>query len=298
MNKNEKYRELAAGYFDGSLDELSRKQLDDYMRSGEMDPTHLKQLKRLFDDLGHLPQPEPPPRMRLHFQKILQKEISKQHPHPSGLDSSDYEKPASETSSEYARNNPSKHTSGILTTSWLLPLANRTLAHPLSRMAAIFLIGVLLGTMLAAPPEHREQVHQLATEVHHLREMIMITLLDHNRASERLRAVQIGMELPAPHGRIIEALLQTLNYDENINVRLAAIDALIHHAAHPEVRKGLVQSISIQKSPMVQVALADAMLAMRESSAAIEFEKLMNKQEDTMNLAVREKLYHTVLALR
>jgi HEAT repeat protein len=55
-----------------------------------------------------------------------------------------------------------------------------------------------------------------------------------------------------------------LNYDSNVDVRLAAIDALSRFAADPDVRSGLVKSLPIQKSPLVQISLIDLLVQLQE----------------------------------
>lgn len=139
------------------------------------------------------------------------------------------------------------------------------------------------------------QVQQLAAEVHDLRETMLISLLDDASAAERLRAVNISMEIHSPHDHVIFALIQTLHFDPNINVRVAAVDALVHHGSHPMVREELVRSITRQPSPMVQIALADAMIALQEPRAAREFQKLLEEEE--MEEPVRNKIEKTLLVL-
>jgi hypothetical protein len=53
----------------------------------------------------------------------------------------------------------------------------------------------------------------------------------------------------------LEALLRIVSSDRNINTRLAAIDALHLLPDYPLVRQELVQSISEQTSPLVDIAL-------------------------------------------
>jgi HEAT repeat protein len=56
---------------------------------------------------------------------------------------------------------------------------------------------------------------------------------------------------------VLSALLTAVKEDPNVNVRLAAIDALGSVVERPNVQKSLVDSLPRQDSPMVQIALVD-----------------------------------------
>jgi hypothetical protein len=70
-------------------------------------------------------------------------------------------------------------------------------------------------------------------------------------------------------------------------VRLAALDALHQSASSQMVRHGLVESLDRQTSPMVQIALIDLLVEIREKEAADAVKDLM--QEAGLNPEVRER---------
>ena len=78
---------------------------------------------------------------------------------------------------------------------------------------------------------------------------------------------------------ITKALFSTLNSDTNVNVRLSAIEALANYTEISEVREGLIASIIHQKSPMVQIALADLMVKLQEKKAVKSFKKLIKEKD-------------------
>ena len=81
--------------------------------------------------------------------------------------------------------------------------------------------------------------------------MMMLSLLENPSATERLRAVGYTKNLNDANGRVIDALLTTLNNDPNVNVRLVTLEALAELAHDPRAREGLVQSLTKQESPLV-----------------------------------------------
>jgi hypothetical protein len=141
----------------------------------------------------------------------------------------------------------------------------------------------------------RQQLQALTAQVHEMREMMMLALLQNPSASERMRAVSYTDGIKHVNANITDALLATLNNDPNVNVRLTTLDALTHFAANPAVREGLVQSILQQDSPLVQAAMADVMLKLQERRAVKSFKKLL--QQKDLNSTVRTKIEQTITRL-
>ena len=125
------------------------------------------------------------------------------------------------------------------------------------------------------PASETKQLEALTAQVHEMREMMMLSLLQNPSASERLRAVSYTSEIRHVNPNIAAALLATLNNDPNVSVRLTTLEALTHFARDPVVREGLIQSILQQDSPLVQAALADAMLKLQEKRAIQPFKKII-----------------------
>jgi HEAT repeat protein len=113
------------------------------------------------------------------------------------------------------------------------------------------------------------------------------TLLQQASSSERLRGVGYMEKVRAPGRRTIDALLQTLDSDPSVNVRLAAADALYLFAGRPGVKEGVILSLAQQVSPSVQVALIDLLVDMREKRA-VEALKIL-AGNDKLNPDVRRK---------
>jgi HEAT repeat protein len=135
-------------------------------------------------------------------------------------------------------------------------------------------------------------VAQLTQQVESLKEMMMISLLEKESATERLKAVSLTHDLAGPSEKVTTALLRTLNSDPNTNVRLAALDALQGYTSLAEVRAGLVHSITLQKSPLVQVALAELMVAIQEKSSVSALKKVMDQKATPKE--VKEKIKKSI----
>ncbi|KAA0992497.1 HEAT repeat domain-containing protein [Dyadobacter aurulentus] len=98
-------------------------------------------------------------------------------------------------------------------------------------------------------------------------------------ASERIQAVNKSYELSNADRETTQLLINTLNFDPNINVRLAACQALLHFENEPEVNEALIRSLAIQTDPNIQISLIEALVALREKRANDQFVQLAQNQE-------------------
>lgn len=144
------------------------------------------------------------------------------------------------------------------------------------------LVGLFLGNFFQSGST--EQVDALAAQLQETQETMMMALLEKESSRDRLKAVKISNEMTDVSGPVIEALLQTLNNDENVNVRLAAIEALADFSQNPKVRKGLIDAIQYQDSPMVQLTLAELMVFLQDKRSVEEFKNLMKKKDIPMEV--------------
>ncbi len=129
-------------------------------------------------------------------------------------------------------------------------------------------------------------------ETEEVREQLVLTLLEQPSANQRLQGVNEANKIEKVDEKVIKALLQTLNNDANVNVRLAAIEALVNYVDKPIVREGLIQAIGHQESPIVQVTLADLMVALQEKKSIAPFKALIRSKE--LDTSVKEKLESSI----
>jgi len=151
------------------------------------------------------------------------------------------------------------------------------------------------GSGSLAAGSEKQQLQALSAQIHEMREMVLLSLLENPSASERIRGVSYTSEISKVNKHVINALLSTLNNDPNSNVRLMTLEALTHYADDPAVREGLVQSILQQDSPLVQAALADAMLKLQEKKAVPSLKELLHQKD--LNEMVRMKIRETLTRL-
>ena len=145
--------------------------------------------------------------------------------------------------------------------------------------AALTLVGVLVGQQM--PSSTADEVAALRNEVR----TVGLALLDHQSASERLLGVAWSQRAEqAPE--VVNALLERVQYDPSINVRLAAVDALRSQRSRPEVDTGLAMALDRQDTPLLQVALIDALLESGSDDAIEAVRRMLSRTE--LDPAVRE----------
>jgi hypothetical protein len=167
----------------------------------------------------------------------------------------------------------------------------------LPRLAAalsLIVVGWFLGYQVTPRPE-RARIDFLASEVREMKKSVMLAMLENSSAAERMKAVHFAQELAGPDEAVLTALARTINDDPNVNVRLTAVDALALYADHPKVREALVQAIVRQESPLVQLALADVMLALNEKRAVEPIRRII--ASPLVDYSVKSKLEATVRQL-
>jgi hypothetical protein len=98
-------------------------------------------------------------------------------------------------------------------------------------------------------------------------------------ASNRIALVTNSTKNSAPDDATVQVLLNTLNFDPNPNVRLAACEALYRLRDAPGVREGLANSLPIQTDPNVQIALIDMVVSLRVHRAVPQLQRLAKKAD-------------------
>jgi hypothetical protein len=156
----------------------------------------------------------------------------------------------------------------------------------------ILITGVAVGRFFFPAEQNTTKVEQLTGEISDLKEMVMLSLLEKDEATERLRAVSLTEDMSDVSSKVAGALFQTLNNDENVNVRLAALEALKPYVHSSEIREQLVHSIAKQESPLVQVALAELMGAIQEKSSVSELKKIVEKENTPTD--IKKKIQETI----
>lgn len=185
--------------------------------------------------------------------------------------------------------------SKVTSTGWVTTIAELFWKPQMAYGILLLCLGLMGGYLLNSGESTNEiptTVVSNPNETEEVREQLVLTLLEQPSANKRLQGISEVNKIEKVDETVIKALLQTLNKDANVNVRLAAIESLTNYLDEPMVREGLVQSIVKQDSPIVQITLANLMVALQEKESIEPFKTLIRTKE--LDKSVKEKLETTI----
>jgi hypothetical protein len=253
--------------------------LIDKFNSGQLTPAEQVELEELIES-GHVELDR-----FESLSAIDQKIVSMEFPEPSsGLDDRFYQMLALQK--RQARS----------AFSWGNLFSWPDLAPKLAFASVTLILGVVVGYFLKPTTASTTEYQALSSQVTELREMMMLSLLEKESATERLKAVGLTHEMDKVSSKVTVALIETLNNDENVNVRLAALEALVPYVRDGSVRTELIRSIGKQDSPLVQVALAELMAQIQEKTSIKELQKIIQSERTPADVKNRIKKSIKVLS--
>ncbi len=261
--------ELWEGALDRELEDDARAELEMHLASCIQCRSENERLSAIWRGLGQIPAYDPDPGLRARFYEKL--EAYQQGFVESGLAA------------------PKQPVVSVFWRAFWRPFWQWWTARPALQFA-LSLATLVLGFLAGFSLQHRQedsQLGQLHNEVTSMRQMVALSLMQQQSASDRLKGVNWAYRVERPDTEVLAALLYTVNHDPNINVRLAAVDALHTFNNSPVATRGLVQAIPKQDSPMVQIALIDQLTDMRDRGAVPALEALVN--DKNANAEVRQR---------
>jgi hypothetical protein len=153
--------------------------------------------------------------------------------------------------------------------------------------AALLILGIAIGYRMHTPPAQNPELAELRSELSQTRQMVALSLMQQQSATDRLEGVSWSYRLHDPSAEVLRALLETLTRDPNVNVRLATVDALRQFGSQKVVRRGLIDAMTRQESPMVQIALIDLAVDLHETESISTLRQLTRDQG--IDPAVRDR---------
>lgn len=254
----EHLQQYVADYLTGTLPAAVHPQFAAHMGTCLQCREQVTSAEEVWQKLAQIQVPEPPPQMRSRFYDML----------------------AAETPGK------AKISFGDWVRQWV-PLRP---AFQLAGALAILVAGWIGGSHFAGrplAPEQPGQVVELRKEIDQMRQLVALSLLQQQSASDRLRGVTWSYRVEPHDTEVVGALLRTVDQDPNVNVRLAAVDAVQKFSASEKVRQALIQSLPKQDSPLVQIAIIDLLAQLRDRESVSMLERLA--QDGQVNPAVRQR---------
>ncbi len=174
----------------------------------------------------------------------------------------------------------------------LLPdLRTVPLAMRLAAAVLVVAVGFGAGFFMGNGRENGSgKIERLSREVDNLQQQMTLSLLSQPSASARLQGISLTSRVQEPDPSLIAALLDTMDNDPSVNVRLSAVDALYLFSGREDVKTALSASLARQTSPLVQIALIDLLVSLKEKQAATALKKLLNDKKIIPEVQQRAQL--------
>ena len=256
-------------YLDGRLGQTERLKLENLIQNNHEIGQQFAETKALWQAMSQIQIPAPTKKMDADFFEML-----------------DEFKTGSETK---------------ISNSFWSQLKNLTSHWFDSKLAfgmTILVFGCLLGYSISGVVNmgnnfaSGSKVERLSEEVQGMKELMMLAMLQNPQATERMKAVNYTAEMTDVDSKVLNALFSTFQFDPNDNVRIVALNALVKWADKPQVRQVLLTALMEEKSPLVQVALADAMIKLQERKSIQPLQEKLNDKE--LNIYVKDKFENTI----
>lgn len=158
----------------------------------------------------------------------------------------------------------------------------------------VLIAGVLVGSRLLQPepvivsqpdPGVQRELAALRAQVESI-DKLMATNLRQQSAASRLQDVLAAAGPTGSDEQALAGLLNTLAFDPNVNVRLGALEALYAHANRGPVRTAIAAALPRERSPLVQVAMIDFIVATGDASTIPALSALA--RDEQVEAVVRE----------
>lgn len=254
---NEKFEMQLIDYIDGKLTEAEKHEVEQELMRNNKAYKLYEQLKEVMKAMDHAKNLEPSHRLKQQFDQFLTTEMT-----------------------------ASRKTKVI----FIQPVFYRIAAA-----VALLIVGGGIGFWISKQNDHNQEITMLEKEMKATKVHMMTLIGNQQSASQRIQGVNVALSIETADDEVVMALAKRLNEDPNTNVRLAALEALSKFHEEPLVRKVLIDGLSNQKDPVVQIALIQLMVEMKEKGVMKDLKKIVD-DEQTMK-AVKDEAYTGILEL-
>jgi len=271
MMNCERAKELLADYLVGSGDEGARAEMESHLAGCASCREETASLEALWTKLAALPEEKPSSAQDARFHAMLEA-------YRQGMSQAQRDR------------SPRVRLADRLARLW-----PRQPALQFALAVLLFALGLVIGPSLGhlqprdlgGATTNNHALARLREEVAGMKQLVTLSLLQQQSASERLRGVEWSYRLGHADEQVLSALLSALDSDPNVNVRLAAVDALQQFARSGFVKQGLLDSLPRQSSPLVQIELINLLVELKERESVPVLKALLQNNE--LNDAVRQR---------
>ncbi|WP_266203857.1 HEAT repeat domain-containing protein [Pontibacter kalidii] len=145
-------------------------------------------------------------------------------------------------------------------------------------LATAFWAGGRFMERSSTAPQQSSEIVALRQEVQEMKSVLAAGGAAGYSASDRIRVVSQDLSTVSEDDEVIRLLISTMNSDPNVNVRLAASQALYRFKENEQVRTALIRSLPTQTDPLMQLTLIDMLVELKEQKAVEQLQILTQKE--------------------
>lgn len=254
--EKEKLESLLIEYIDGALSSEASAEVEKLLAENKDAMLLHKELKEVMDAMDEAELLNINPGHKKMFERNLKKEIEVQH---------------------------SK-------TIFFRPVIYRAAAA-----VALVMLGIVGGYWLNKSNQNEKELAALRKEMDTTKQTMMTMLNNDQSASQRMQGVNVALTISSLDSDVVMALEKAMMSDPNTNVRLAALEALSKFIQESTIRKKLIESLSKQSDPVVQIALIQLLVGIKEKGVVNDLEKIIENDKNIE--AVRDEAYTGIIKL-
>lgn len=247
---------LLIDYIDGKLNEADRRKTEQELVANPDAYTRYEQLKEVMGAMERAANLEPGQKLKTNFDRLLEEEIG---------------------------NSKTK-------TVFFQPVVYRVAAA-----VAFLVVAGMGGYWVMQNQKQAQRLAEIEKEMEATKQMMMAMMNNDQSASQRITGVTVAYKFEKADDEIVNVLVKTMHEDSNTNVRMAALEALSKFHEDPTVRKKLVHSLAVQKDPVVQIALIQLLVTIKEKGVMKDLERIT--KDKTIMKAVKDEAYAGILKL-
>ncbi len=232
-------------FLEGELDPKQHAEMEAHIASCSNCQQMLEETKALLDAFGKVEDEVPSPRVKQGFMELLEEEKSLQQ-------------------FTIGKNNSKE-------------FAWKT-AFQIAASILLLIGGYAIGSFQKGS-ESNVEIAQLREETSQLKQDMMLAMLDNRSVSKRIQAVNYSEDIAMPDAKVLEALIDRLHFDGNVNVRLAAVEALSRYSENEKVKDAFIKSLTNETNPNIQIAVIQFLVEVQDKRARAPMQKLLEHSE-------------------
>ena len=252
----EKLESLLIDYIDGKLNSVDKHYVEQELLKNPKSFQLYEQLKEVIQLMNRKGAVEPSAKLRASFNALLEEEIKNSE------------------KGKVIRLNP-----------WWYRVA---------AALAFLIVGVSLGFWISAYNQKQAEIARAKADKEKTLQLVSM-IEDKESAGQRILGVRAALENDKVNTDILKALIRSLNEDPNVNVRMASLEGLRKFYHEPLVRKSLIESLEKQTDPVMQIALIQVLVEMKEKGAVKPMQEIL--KGDELIQAVKDEAEMGILVL-